>query len=147
MSIVNKRIFLNLLRKNRLLTTKAQQIVSDEYNEVAEYPPIEDTSYKARKLKKIESWHEKVKNLGTMEEKLMELNMSRYYGHKCVMINDQKYPYNCLPFIQYCTRTDFKQSESLPESYKENDEKTGNFLKLIQSDIEDALQFEYSGYQ
>ena len=41
-----------------------------EYTETPQYPPILDTSYEARKRRTDEQWHEKVKALKTVEEKL-----------------------------------------------------------------------------
>lgn len=134
-----------LLKNRRCLATKQGVLqTNDEYNEVAQYPPILDTSYEAKKLSKIQQWHKKIKNLNTIEEKLLEINMSRYYGHPCLMMSDQKFPYNTMPFIQYCTRTDFK--ENLPEFYNAYSEKSESFLNLIKTDLKDALNFEYEGY-
>lgn len=132
-----------LIGFKRCLSTK-QEAQHEEYTDEAQYPPILDLSYDANKLRKVQSWHEKIKSLNTIEEKLMELNMPRYYGYPCMMLNDRKFPYNSMPFIQYCTRTHFK--ENLPDFYNGFSEKSQSFLGLIKSDIEEALEFEFSGY-
>lgn len=143
--MLKTRFFPNLLKKSKCFSTKPQiHKNNNEYNEIAVYPEIVDTSYDARKSRKIQTWHEKIKKLGTIEEKLLELNMPRYYGYSCVMLNDKKMPYNTLPLIQYCTRTHFK--ENLPSYYEKNSEKANNFLQLVKSDLEDSLNFEYAEY-
>lgn len=139
------RINRNFVVSQRCLSTKLQENVSSEYTEEAEYPTIHDTSYKAKKSNKVGAWHEKIKNLSTIEEKMIEINMPRYYGYKCLMLDDKTIPYNTLPFIQSTTKTEF--NDNLPEFYNQNKEKSENFLNLIKADLQEALEFEFSGYK
>jgi small subunit ribosomal protein S30 len=139
------RLISNVLKRNRYLSTKIQiQSSNDEFTETPEYPPIVDTSYDARKAKKTQSWHEKIRKINTIEEKLLELNIPRYYGYPCVMLGET-FPYNSMPFIQYCTRTEFK--ENLPDYYSKFAEKSKVFVDLIKSDVEDVLKFEHLDWQ
>lgn len=138
--------------KNLIIHTKSCRYISsairnvEDYNEKPVYPPILDRSYKAKKIREYDSWHDKIKKLKTIEEKLLELNMPKYYGYKCIMLNDNKFPYNTLPLMQYSTKTNFNEVDSLPDFYSQNNNKVDNFLSNIKSDIEDAICFEYTGY-
>lgn len=138
-----RAIFSNLVISRRLTTVSKQKDV--EYNETAEYPPILDNSYIKKKERKVQLWHEKIKTIGTIEEKLIEINLPRYYGFKCVMLNDREFPYNTLPFFQYATNTEFVEETKSPTD-EEEAKKIDNFLNLIKSEIQDAFEFELDGY-
>lgn len=136
----------NLLVAYRQLSTL--QNASNEYSEEPEYPPILDPSLRAKKGRRLHEWYEKIKKIGTIEEKFIELNLPRYYGHKCLMLDDKMYPYNTLPFFQYATNTEFVNTEThAPAVSEEEAKKVDNFLNLIRSDLQDALEFELDGYQ
>lgn len=109
----------------------------------AEYPPIIDTSKQAARERKIQEWFDKIKKIGTIEEKLLELNMPRYWGYRCFMLNDMEIPYNGLPFVQYATKTDY---QPMPKNDPEESKKIDEFLNLVKSELQDALEFELSGY-
>lgn len=132
----------------RHLVTKPRAFIdeNEEYTKEPQYPPIVDWSYKANQSRKRLSWHEKIKCLKTVEEKLFAINMPRYYGFKCVMLNDNTFRYNSLPFYQYCTRTAIFDT-GLPEYYNKLNEKVDGLLGHIKSDIEDSILFEYTGYK
>lgn len=116
----------------------------EEYTKEPQYPPILDLDYKAVRQRKRAAWHEKVKCVKTVEEKLIAINMPRYYGFKSVMLNDQTFRYNSLPFFQYVTRTQLFDT-GLPECYNQFNEKADGVLGQVKSDIEDAVLFEYTG--
>lgn len=144
------RAFPRVLRQNfvvsRHLSTAAQQDVDSEYSEEAEYPPIVDDSRDAKRDRKINDWHQKIKSIGTIEEKLIEINILKYYGYKCLMLNDNQFPYNTLPFFQYATNTEFVE-QSHASSGEEETKKVDNFLNLIKSDVQEAFEFELDGYK
>jgi small subunit ribosomal protein S30 len=137
---VDRIISTNFVKNYRSLVTKALEN-QEEYTPTPVYPPIYDTSKKAKKEENVKLYHETVKNLNTVEEKLIKLNMPKYYGYKCIMLNDQKFPYNCLPLSQYSTRTNFQEAK-LEELYKGNDEKCSALVQSVKNDIEETLVFE-----
>lgn len=120
--------------------------VDEEYTKEPQYPPILDVKYKAVKERERLAWHEKIKCLKTVEEKLFAINMPRYYGFKSVMLNDIIFRYNSLPFFQYSTRTSLFDS-GLPEYYNKLNDRVDGLLGHVKSDVEDAVLFEYTGYK
>lgn len=132
-----------LLRQQlRFLSTKS--LTQSEYTEKPEYPPIEDLSNKVRYQKKKQSWYDKIQNLQTIEEKQIELNMPRYYGYKCHMLNEQKIPYNCLSMIQHRTETVFEEVDNLPEFYNQDEKIINSFVELLLGNIQNSIKFQYS---
>jgi small subunit ribosomal protein S30 len=133
----------NKINFTRSLSTALQQEVTK--NEV-EYPPIQDLSYPARRSRKIQQWYDKIQRCPTIEEKIIELNIKRYYGYKCIMMNEKRFPYNPMPFVQYVTKTDFQE---LNDGISDENEgkKIDSFLDLIKSDIVDAFEFELDSYK
>ncbi|XP_058452493.1 large ribosomal subunit protein mL65 [Malaya genurostris] len=118
----------------------------DEYSAKPEYPLIQELSFKAKKKREALQWHDKIRQLSSVEEKLFEINMPKYYGYKAHMITDQKFPYNVLPLAQYATRTYFIEG-SLPETYGKIEESAKKLLEEMRVDLEDVLAFELSGYR
>lgn len=124
----------NLLAFRSLSTVVEHAKNASEYSEVAEYPPIKEQSYQMKKATNTFQWHEKIKKIGTIEEKLIEINMPKYYGYKCLMLDDKflSFPYNTLPFYQYVTNTEFVNIESPHAATSEEEaKKIENFLNLI----------------
>lgn len=116
---------------------------NDEYTEVAQYPDIKDLSFTARKEREALSWQEQVQKAPTVEEKMIKINMPRYYGYKVVQLNDERLPYNCLPAIQHYTRTLY---EYLPSELKE-DEIITSHVMTVKEDIIDALELAYDYFR
>lgn len=114
-----------------------------EYTETPQYPPILDTSYEARKRRMDEQWHEKVKALKTVEEKLFEINMPRYYGWKCIMLSEDSIPYNSLSFAQHVTRTHLGELKHLAPYSTDLEEESNKLLEHVKPWIEEALIFEF----
>ena len=110
-----------------------------EYTDKPIYPEIISNSYDSKKLRKYEEWHDQIKNLNTIEEKLIKINMPRYYGHKSVILSDGKFPYNCLPLTQHYTRTAL--TETQPNYLTTNPELVNSFTEQIKSDVVDAIEF------
>lgn len=149
LKVQSKTQFSQLILSNcRRLVTKSQISIDDneEYSKEPQYPPILDMGYDAVKSRRRMEWHEKIKCLKTIEEKLFAINMPRYYGFKSVMLNDHTFRYNSLPFFQYSTRTEMLDGE-LPHHYDKLNEKVDGLLETMKSDIEDAVLFEYTGYK
>ncbi|XP_046399842.1 39S ribosomal protein S30, mitochondrial [Ischnura elegans] len=108
------------------------------------YPPIQDLSYYARKYREYEKWHEKIKALPTVEEKLLELNMPSYYGWRCFQLKEGVIPYDFLNFTQFVTRTHMMVCDDLPisiEGLGGSTEKSP-LLDNIRPVFEEALIFE-----
>ncbi|XP_038221970.1 28S ribosomal protein S30, mitochondrial [Zerene cesonia] len=127
----------------------AQVALSDEneYTETPNYPPIQDMSLQARKLRDRETIYENIKNINTVEEKQIGLNMPKYYGWPCVMLNENVIPYNAMPLVQYYTRTYFKLIDKLPDIYNETSDLADSIVKEIKSHIEDCILIENEGVQ
>lgn len=126
-------------------THPAILIDGNEYTKEAEYPPIAEISYKTNLLKKRESWYDHIKDIATVEEKQIALNIPRYYGYKCVMLTDDKFHYNSLPFVQHSTRTAIRAT-GLPEYYEPLRARAEKHVAAIREDIESAIVFETIGY-
>lgn len=120
-------------------------IQDDEYTTRPEYPPILDLSFKAKLKRKKQALHEEIKEVKTVEEKQIKLNMPRYYGFKCYLLNEDTVGYNSLDLVQHITRTHLIQNTSLPDFYKSiNVDQTVQNLK---SEIEEIIITELDGYQ
>jgi len=109
------------------------------------YPPIEDLSYKMKWKRKRQAWHDKIKSLETVEEKLFEINMPRYYGWKSLILKEQFIPYDSLSHAQYFTRTHIVKESGLPAYYNSiiSTEQLDRMVQAIKSDIENDIIFEY----
>ncbi|XP_076620964.1 mitochondrial ribosomal protein S30 [Colletes latitarsis] len=117
---------------------------SDTTKEVI-YPPILDLSRKAKRSRRKEVWHNKIKVLESVEEKLYGINMPRYYGWKSLELLEGRVPYNTLPQAQYITRTHVVEDYQLPNFYDDliTSEQLDIMIKDLKKPIEDALTFEY----
>lgn len=124
-------------------TALAQQ---EAPKDVVEYPPIVDDSFEAKLKRKYVEQFERIKQCPTIEEKIIELNMPRYWGFRCMMMGDEWYPYNPLPFVKYSTKTEFKETPLKIEDPAEA-KKVDDFYNIFKSDLVDAIEFELSGYK
>ncbi|XP_065073938.1 large ribosomal subunit protein mL65 [Ochlerotatus camptorhynchus] len=127
-------------------STRALANPNEEYSDQPQYPAIEDLSFKSKKKREIAQWHERIRLLSSVEEKLFEINMPKYYGYKAHMITDQKFPYNVLPLAQYATRTHLVE-EQLPETYGHLEESAKKVLEEVRGELEDVIGFELGGYR
>lgn len=112
----------------------------DEYTDVPEYPPILDVSTEAKKKRKTEAWHQKITDLPTLEQKLMELNMPKYYGYWACKLLDTKPTLQGTSFTQYATRTHVV--EGLPDGYHEK-EAAATLAKELKGPVEDLLLLNF----
>ncbi|KAI4503875.1 hypothetical protein M0802_001278 [Mischocyttarus mexicanus] len=110
------------------------------------YPPILDMSLKSRRKREYAVWHNEIKKIKTVEEKLFKINMPRYYGWKSLILKEHFVPYNSLEHAQYITRTHVIQERGLPDFYNNvmTNEELDSILNNIKSTIEDIIAFEYS---
>lgn len=129
----------------RLFAT--QPLGSEEYTKEPEYPKILDLSEKAIKRREVQAWHDEVKNVTTIEGKLIKVNMPKYYGFKCHMFREKEgHRYNCLPFYRQWTRTVFK--DGMPANYfNTNVEEENLLLDAVREVIEEAVVFHRKGYR
>ncbi|KAK7019665.1 Structural constituent of ribosome, partial [Halocaridina rubra] len=115
-----------------------------EYTAEPEYPPIRDTSREATRRRNKDVWHEKIKNLATVEQKFVELNMPKYYGYWSCHLKDTEAKINGLEFLKYATRTHIV--ESLPDNYyfdvKSEAEKLASDL---QDKVEALIDLHFNG--
>jgi small subunit ribosomal protein S30 len=85
----------------------------------------------------------KIKALKTVEEKLFEINMPRYYGRKCIMLLEDSIPYNSLSFAQHVTRTHLREFTNLAPYSTDLEEESNKLLEHVKPWIEEALVFEF----
>lgn len=112
-----------------------------EHADEAEYPEILDLSSTARKFRERVEWHEEVRKVKTIEEKLIKVNMPKYYGFQMMMLNEECLPYNCLPYVQHYTRTQFEAG--LPSGWcKRSAEEIDSLVDEIKGHIEESVQFQ-----
>lgn len=119
----------------------------NEYTDTPIYPPILDLSLPARQLRKRQTLHKNIQEINTIEEKQIALNMPRYYGWQCIMLNENKVPYNALPLVQHYTRTHFQLLDKLPDVYAETSSLADNIVQEIKSCIEECIVTENEGIE
>lgn len=111
-----------------------------------EYPPIHDLSPKGKMLTKREDWAKAVQRLRTVEEKMIKINMPRYYGFKSTLLNEGVIPYNSTEQMQYLTKTHIVKEPGLPSYYDRlvTPEKIKAIVEKVKESLEEALVFEYT---
>ncbi|XP_016996213.2 large ribosomal subunit protein mL65 [Drosophila takahashii] len=131
-----------------LATGQSLQVNPAEDVEPA-YPVIRDPSFKARKQKDAADWHEEIRQVATVEEKMIKINMPRYYGYKVVDFNDSKIPYNALPLTQHYTRTVLEDLvvPSVSASESPEDASEDSLLKATREEVIEALEFAHDYYR
>lgn len=107
------------------------------------YPEILDESEIPAELRKKEAYYNKIKKLNTVEEKLLALNVAKYYGWPTFHVREGTIPYNFLPLTQFITRTEIEEVEHLPV-YLDN-ERTKKLLAEIKPELEKVIVFEHCG--
>lgn len=144
-------MLLAILRRNLIRRRDFQKchvsnlkVNNEEYTTTPQYPPILDTSYEAKKERKKEAQYEEIKNVPTIEEKQIKLNMPKYYGFNCCIINEDQASYNTLPLMQHITRTHLIENNNLPTYYDNID--VDKVIDSIKSEIEEIILLEYDGY-
>lgn len=142
-STAKRRFLPRVYSFTRYFTSTVQH--DEEYTAVPQYPPILDLSPKKNRERRKIAQHNVIKNVKTVEEKQIKINMPRYYGFKCYLLTEDKIPFNNLPLVQHVTRTHLIESNDLPEFY--NNLEADNVLTSFKSDIEEAILCELTGLQ
>lgn len=115
------------------------------FTETPQYPPIRDLSFLGKRRQDREEWYEEMKDLNTVEEKLIKLNMPKYYGWKSYSICEGTLPYDPLPYAQFLTRTHVVPDYVLPAKYENivNQETLNTLAKSMEMQVKDLLLLEY----
>ena len=77
----------------------------------------------------------------------IKLNMPRYYGWPVAVLNNERFPYNCLPFIQHTTRTFLITEPNILPGFYDKFNIDDDLLKSLRNDIEEVLYVEYHGFK
>ncbi|KAK9871406.1 hypothetical protein WA026_011659 [Henosepilachna vigintioctopunctata] len=117
-----------------------------EYTATPQYPPILDLSFKKKKERERNEDHEKIRQVKTVEEKQIKLNMPRYYGFKIYMFHENEIPYNDLDLAQYVTRTHLVVDNDF-HNYYENIGVNNAAIETLKQQIVEALLLEVDGYR
>ncbi|XP_046412367.1 39S ribosomal protein S30, mitochondrial [Neodiprion fabricii] len=122
---------------------------SEECSEIPQYPQIYDVSPKGKIKTKHERFHKEIQNLNTVEEKLMKINMPRYYGWRCVNVCESSIPYNAELMAQYTTRTHIVKEPGLPKYYDRiiSSDKLDAAVQQVKKRIEDVILFEHISHK
>lgn len=121
-------------------TSRLRSTTSSEYTSTPNYPPIYSLEPKAVTKRLIESGADKLKKVPTVEEKLLALNVPRYWGWDSVMVNEGNLPYDFLPFAQHITRTRMIEVDSLPVPLPS--ETLQQVMKTVKDQLEKIIVFE-----
>lgn len=139
--------YLRGLSGQPLAQTQRDDGADEEYTAQPAYPEIRDLNFKARKQRTAADWHEEIRQVPTVEEKLIKINMPRYYGYKVVDFNDTKIPYNALPITQHYTRTVLEKTSPVAQQEgaktEEKDGADDALFKAAREDVIEALEFAH----
>lgn len=134
--------------KHGLKKYSSSLAVINDKSKGAIYPPISDESADGRRKRRKEEWHTKIRKIQTVEEKLFELNMPRYYGWRMAYIPEHKIPYNTLNFAQYVTRSCLVRDNKLPQCYGLVPPNTvDSIVQIIKPQIEETIILEHCSQQ
>ncbi|KAJ1531954.1 hypothetical protein ONE63_000592 [Megalurothrips usitatus] len=114
-----------------------------------QYPPILEQGPLAEKLRRKKVWHDWLKSHETVEEKLFELNMPKYYGWNSVILRDNAVPYNFVPWSQFATRTHLEVGSEISPLYSDPtiDSTASELASQLKSEVEDIILFENEQFQ
>uniref|UniRef100_A0A1B6LLN1 28S ribosomal protein S30, mitochondrial n=1 Tax=Graphocephala atropunctata TaxID=36148 RepID=A0A1B6LLN1_9HEMI len=133
---------------HNILKTKHERKMSsriypdDQYTDSPNYPAILDLSPKPSYRRERDNKLNKIKKLGTVEEKFFGINMPRFYGWSSLMLKEGNFPFNFLPFIQHITRTDYIDVDQFPFSSNLSQTEIENLVKRIRPQLQDAILLE-----
>lgn len=124
----------------------AAQGAVEKREKKVDYPPILEMSRKAVKDREKMAWHEEVKKLNTIEEKLIKVNMPAYWGLRTTPLENDEYHYNCFPYFQHWTRTQYEVG--LPSSwFKHSAAEVDGLVNNIRDQVIEAISFQYQGFR
>ncbi|KAI5705039.1 hypothetical protein M8J76_003423 [Diaphorina citri] len=115
--------------------------VSSENVSKATYPPILDLSIKAVQERETIAFHKKIQALNTVEEKLLALNMSRYYGWESLILQEGQVPYNFLPLVQSVTKTRLHQVDNGCAEITLTEDKLKEVINNVKNQLEKILVY------
>lgn len=154
LSFVGKKLDKNLItRLNSRVTLFKKHYATENavekspiLKEKVSYPPILERTKKAQKEREKIAWHEAVKNVKTIEEKLIKVNIPAYWGLRTTPLENDEYHYNCFPYFQHWTRTHYE--DGLPNGwFKRSTEEVDGLVNKIRDQIIEAVTFQYHGYR
>ncbi|XP_066146324.1 large ribosomal subunit protein mL65 [Euwallacea fornicatus] len=131
---IQRSLRFNLLPKSRCFSTPVIK-EEEEYTATPQYPPILDLSYEKTVERRNEALFEQIRNVKTVEEKQIKLNMPRYYGFKIYTLREELIPYDDLTFAQHVTRTHLIEDKELPKFYQNipvKEDTLGSILKAVE---------------
>lgn len=137
---VKKSTYPRYLRKLKINKYSTAIEAKSEEQTGAVYPKIIEVSRVAKERRTREAYYEKIKKLNTVEEKLIALNIARYYGWPSFHLKEGTIPYDFLPFTQFVTRTELQEVNELPV-YLDN-EHTRKLLAAVKPELEKVIVFE-----
>lgn len=147
MIFINSQVLKRIshLRNDTLLVNWCLRKLCTNQREVeVSYPAILDTSFEAKKARERKKWHDKIKALPTVEEKLLEINMPSYYGWKSLNLSEGVIPYDSLGFTQFITRTHFIQTDDIPTKVnRELDNYCSEWVAKLKPLVNDVLLFDH----
>lgn len=134
---------------NQKYSNYSQQAIAepstDDTPKRVEYPPILDLSKGAIAEREKLKWHNEVKKLNTIEEKILKMNMPYYYGLRTIPLQNDEYHYNCLPYFQHWTRTQYE--DGIPETwFNQSAEDVDRLVAAVREQIIEAIAFQYNNY-
>lgn len=146
LSFVGKKLDKHLItRLNSLKWYSTTQNAIEKRPKVC-YPPILDESANAVREREKRAWHETVKNVKTIEGKLIKVNMPAYWGLRTTPLENDEYHYNCFPHFQHWTRTQYETG--LPNGwFKRTPEEIDGLVNDIREQIIEAISFQYHGFR
>lgn len=145
MSLFHSRKNVNL-KKLQLLRCYSS-LSNEENNSKDLYPPILDLSIKAKKDRETLDMHQKIQALNTVEEKLLALNVPRYYGWDSIVLNENKVPYNFLPLVQNITKTHLHQVKNEVVSAPLTQDKLKQVIDRIKIQLEKILVYHSNSHR
>ncbi|KAH8263976.1 hypothetical protein KR026_009978 [Drosophila bipectinata] len=125
----------------RKLTQKCSEINPRPAKRGPYYPEIQNVSLKARQQNNAEDWHKEIYQVPTVEEKILKINMPRYYGYKVVNFSDTKTPYNALPVTQHYTRTVTEKFQTPITGFTEKNSE--RIFTAARKEAIEAVEFSY----
>lgn len=143
MTIFRLQKSVRLINPKQLFSTAT---VESEYTATPEYPPILDLSKKEASKRGRLARDEIIKEVKTVEEKQIKLNMHKYWGFKMYMMLENHIPYNNLPLAQHVTRTHLIVNNDFPKYY-ENIGVNSSISKSLKDELTEALLLEVDGYR
>lgn len=118
---------------------------NEEYSKLPQYPTILDPTFAGRKEREELGWQQEIQEVNTVEEKLIKINMPKYYGFKVVQMSDSRLPYNCLPAIQHYTRTIFEPVSTDGETDDSN--KVVPLPETVKGNVLDSLELTHDYFR